>query len=147
MCVARCANPSGDTTLSQEGDLYNTEDYVRIEDFLISGLQSRGFTEVKIYDSSELSAGVLNSRNDTVVIERCVGIVTNNTNGDTHGVLLNGVEGQGNYISYRNYSGSVPIDNGTIIISYMVYNPDNNYIDDIVERYDFVVSENGEVLG
>ena len=32
----------------------------------------------------------------------------------------------------RNYGG-------TVLVSYMIYDPSNNYIDDIMERYDFVI--------
>lgn len=36
---------------------------------------------------------------------------------------------------------------GTVFLSYMVYNPDNNYIDDIMERYDFILDRGLEVGG
>ena len=36
---------------------------------------------------------------------------------------------------------------GTVFLSYMVYNPDNNYIDDIMEPYDFILDRGLEVGG
>lgn len=101
-------------------------------DDVLSGY-ANGF---KIYDSSELSAEILESRKGDVVVERCIGIVTNKMTGD--GKVLNAYDKQYDYISYRSVNNQAYRD-GTVFISYMVYNPENNYIDDITERYDFVL--------
>lgn len=51
----------------------------------------------------------------------------------------------GCYIPYK--IGDYQMRDGTVFLSYMVYNPDNNYIDDIMERYDFILDRGLEVGG
>ena len=94
------------------------------------------FDSYKIYDSSELTFDMLEDRVDTntVIVERCIGIVTDVEN--RKGIILNTFSGY--LISYRNTPN---IQKGNIVISYMVYNPNNNYTDDIMERYDFIVEK------
>lgn len=89
----------------------------------------------QLYDSSELTGDMLEHRNGSVIVERCIGIVVNKETGD--GRLLNYPDPDYYYISYNSVDD---VRDGTIVLSYMVYNHDNNYIDDISERYDYVVS-------
>ena len=93
------------------------------------------FDSYMIYDASELTPDILDDRVDTntVVIERCIGVVTDKETGA--GIILN--YSGGYYISYRNTPN---IQKGSIVVSYMVYNPNNNFVDDIIERYDFVIT-------
>lgn len=97
--------------------------------------------EYKIYDASELSAEILENRKGTVIVERCIGFVTDKTTGD--GKVLNAYDKNYDYISYRSVTDQKYYD-GTVFISYMIYNPENNYIDDITERYDFVLCREWE---
>lgn len=93
--------------------------------------------KVFVYDAGELTEEVLENRIGTLIIERCIGIVTDKENGD--GQILN-YDNDRYYIAYRNDTcEELNLRNGTVLASYMVYNPSNNYIDDIMERYDFVV--------
>ena len=94
----------------------------------------------QLYDSSELTGDMLEHRNGSVIVERCIGIVVNKETGD--GRLLNCPDPDYYYISYNSVDD---VREGTIVLSYMVYNPDNNYIDDIMDRYDFVISHELEV--
>lgn len=93
------------------------------------------FDSYMIYDASELTPDILDDRVDTntVVIERCIGVVTDKETGA--GIILN--YSGAYYISYRNTPN---IQKGSIVVSYMVYNPNNNFVDDIIERYDFVIT-------
>lgn len=93
------------------------------------------FDSYMIYDASELTPDILDDRVDTntVVVERCIGVVTDKETGA--GMILN--QSGGYYISYRNTPN---IQKGSIVVSYMVYNPNNNFVDDIIERYDFVIT-------
>lgn len=115
-------------------------DYQETEELFLMDMEAQGLTDYVLYDASELTAEVLENRMGTVIIERCIGFVTNGQTGD--GELLNPANKDFNYISYR--SVDQPYCDGTVILSYMVYNPGNNYIDDIMERYDFVVSREWE---
>lgn len=109
-------------------------DYTDAEQSFLEELEKE-FYLYQLYDSSELTGDMLENRNGSVIIERCIGIVGNKDTGD--GRLLNYPDPDYYYISYRSVDD---VRDGTIVLSYMVYNPDNNYIDDIMERYDFILS-------
>lgn len=115
-------------------------DYLETEELFLSEMEENGLTNYELYDSSELTADILESRKGTTIIERCIGFVTNGQTGD--GAILNAADKNYNYISYRSIDQEYC--DGTVILTYLIYNPDNNYIDDITERYDFVISREWE---
>lgn len=94
-----------------------------------------------IVDSSMLTAEILEHRteHDVLIIERVVGYVTDR-NGN--GKVLN-TNGDFNYINYKYVRE--PITTGTVVLTYLIYNPNNNYVDDIVNRFDFVIDRTFEV--
>lgn len=155
--VAGCANHApGSTetsTASEEnrtGNLYEINgsmrdigDYLETEElFLMDYCENRlppdiQANEVFVYDTADLTAEILESRMGTLIIERCIGLVTDKVDGD--GVILNCGD-NGYYIAYRGDScEGLDLSDGTVLVSYMIYDPSNNYIDDIMERYDFVI--------
>lgn len=71
-----------------------------------------------------------------MIVERCVGIVTDAETGD--GMILNS-DPDSYYISYSRVDG---VKTGTVVVSYMVYSTTDNFIDGIEERYDYVISRN-----
>lgn len=83
-------------------------------------------------DSSKLTYGKITSRKYTVIVERCIGKVRNKKK---DGRILNAADGSGDYISYR----SVDCEKGDIVVSYFLWNPENNIEDDIIARWDFVL--------
>lgn len=88
---------------------------------------------IEVIDSNKLTLEDLSNRNGKLIIERVVGIVTDVEKGD--GEVLYG-DPYYNYISYKD----VPdISNGNIICSYFIYNPDTNYEDDILMRFDYII--------
>lgn len=103
-----------------------------IEIFLISVLLITS-TEMQIVDSSELSGDMLRNRNGNIIIEKSIGIVTS-AEGD--GEVLNCRNSEYNYISYKSVSKA---NVGDKILTYLVYNPENNYVDDILYRFDFII--------
>lgn len=120
---------------------YGDSQWREIEDCFIEDVLAHMPYEYKIYDVSELSAEILENRNGMVIVERCIGFVTNKTTGD--GKVLNTYNKDADYIAYRSVADQKYCD-GTVFISYMVYNHENNYIDDITERYDFVLCREWE---
>lgn len=80
----------------------------------------------QLYDSSELTEDILVNRQGKLIIEKCVGTVTDDEK--------NGSLEDGSYISYE----SVDCTKGDTIVTYLIYNPDTNYTDDVIERFDFV---------
>ena len=144
--AAGCASPRASEPSSSQvptvfGNLpYVVDDYTEIEELFIMELTEKGLGSYQMYDASELTAEILENRNGITIIERCVGFVEDSVRGD--GVILNAYDPQYNYISYR--SCGQEVRDGTILVSYMVYNPDTTYIDDIVERHDFVICRDYE---
>lgn len=80
----------------------------------------------QLYDSSELTEDILVNRQGKLIIEKCVGTVTDDEK--------NGSLEDGSYISYK----SVDCTKGDSVITYLIYNPDTNYTDDVIERFDYV---------
>ena len=126
--------------------------YEEIEKGFLSALEANGLRGYRLVDSSELTTELLENRNGITVIERCIGMAINAEAGD--GVILNSSANSGWYIAcptdgcYIPYKiGDYQMRDGTVFLSYMVYNPDNNYIDDIMERYDFILDRGLEVGG
>ena len=89
--------------------------------------------KIQIIDSSELSSEVLCNRNGNILIEKCIGVVTS-TEGD--GEILNCHSADYNYISYK---GIDKANVGDKILTYFIYNPETNHIDDILYRFDYIV--------
>lgn len=138
---AEVDTPPDETGITLEKCLkYGDYQWVEIEDLFVEDVLAKIPHEYELYDASKLFAEVLENRNGLVIVERCIGFVTNKETGD--GRVLNALDENYNYISYR----SVTEDycDGTFFVSYMIYNPDNNYVDDIIERYDFVLSREWE---
>lgn len=85
-------------------------------------------TNIRIFSSDSLTREILESRTpDDVIIEVVIGKVL-----DSAG---NGVTSENEYISYRDVGNA---HEGNLVFTIMEYN-NNNYVDDIVERYDFVI--------
>lgn len=101
-------------------------------------LLSEGVSEIietQLVDSSELTHEMLLNRNGVMIIERCYGIVTS-SNGD--GEVINCADPEHDYISYRSVENA---NVGDIILTYFFYNPDSNFVDDIIHRADFIISK------
>lgn len=91
--------------------------------------------QIEIIDSPDLSYREISTRNGKLIIERCIGVVVDEKTGEGHVIDCPDL-----YVSYR----CVPdIHNGDIICTYFVYNPDTNYVDDIISRFDYIVDGEG----
>lgn len=80
----------------------------------------------QLYDSSELTEDILANRQGKLIIEKCVGTVTDDEK--------NGNLEDGSYISYAD----VDCTKGDTVTTYLIYNPKTNYTDDVIERFDYV---------
>ena len=92
---------------------------------------SKANDHIEIVNSCDLTIEELQSRNGKLIIEVVIGQVDNFVTGAGH-VLDN----PNFYISYKGVEG---ISNGNIICTYFIYNPENNYEDDILYRYDYII--------
>ena len=88
---------------------------------------------VEIYDSADLTGDILENRNGKIIIEMVIGEVLDD---EYNGRVLNPANPDFDYISYSSVEG---IYAGDIILTYFIYNPDNNYVDDIMLRFDYVL--------
>lgn len=84
-----------------------------------------------IVDSHDLTIDDLKSRNGKLIIERVIGIVDDAETGAGH--VINNAD---YYISYESVDS---IANGNVICTYLVYNPDTNYEDDVLVRCDYII--------
>ena len=118
-------------------------DYYGIEDAFVLDIYQNGYEYMMIYDTEELTAEILENRTqqESIIIERVIGMVTNREQ-DGDGIVLNTKDTEYNYISYR--SVDFETCDGTIILTYFVYNHGTDYVDDIMERYDFVLDREYE---
>jgi len=74
---------------------------------------------------------MLAARNGKLIIERAVGIVEDAETGAGHVIGYPEF-----YISYARVEG---ISNGNVICTYFIYNPETNYEDDILMRFDYII--------
>lgn len=88
---------------------------------------------IKIIDSADLSLEDLKNRKGKIIIEKCIGVVENS---DGDGKVLNCYDSNYDYISYRSVEDFQVRDT---ILTYLIYNPDTSYTDDILERFDYVI--------
>jgi hypothetical protein len=88
---------------------------------------------VKIYQAQDLTFDILENRNGRIIIETIIGEVLNDA-GD--GRIMNPAIPTQDYICYAGLEGVYP---GDIILTYCIYNPDNNYTDDIMLRFDYII--------
>lgn len=89
---------------------------------------------LSVVDTNDLSAYDVTHRKGTVLIERTIGRVLNK---NKDGRVLNTEDRYYNYISYRN----VDCKKGDIIVTYLLYNPENNGEDDIIARWDYIIEK------
>lgn len=112
-------------TISTSTDSYDFEPNVNV-------IPSETETDniCQLYDSSELTEDILANRQGKLIIEKCVGTVTDD---EKNGAIQN-ADSDYNYISYAD----VDCIKGDRVITYLIYNPDTNYTDDVIERFDYV---------
>lgn len=84
----------------------------------------------QLYDSSELTEDILANRQGKLIIEKCIGTVTDD---EKNGAIQN-ADSDYNYISYAD----VDCTKGDTVTTYLIYNPKTNYTDDVINRIDFV---------
>jgi len=132
--VGQVNEPAEQTTMD-EITLDEQYPYKPLEENFILDLEN-----FKIYNPDELTAEILETRtaSNTLIVERVIGKVVNKTKGD--GRILN-TESEYNYISY--FDLGIPISDGTLMLTYLIYNPDTDFVDDC-ERYDFILSREYE---
>ena len=108
-------------TISTSNDSYDFESNVNV---IPSETETDNICQV--YDSSELTEDILANRQGKLIIEKCVGTVTDDEK--------NGSLEDGSYISYEN----IDCTKGDTIVTYLIYNLNTNYTDDVIKRFDYI---------
>ena len=98
-------------------------------------VERKGIGRVREYYCNELTADILENRGDDIVIEKIIG-VCENRKGD--GRILNSADPDYDYISYRGVKGIKP---GDVVLTICIYQPGNGYVDDVADRFDYVIDE------
>lgn len=95
--------------------------------------RAKELKKLEIIDTADIDMDYLRNRNGRLIIEECIGVVTSEK-GD--GEVLNAKHPDYDYISYRD----VPNANvGDVVLTYFIFNPETNYEDDIMLRYDYII--------
>ena len=123
------------------GKYQDVGDYTALEDFFVHHYRRHHKPIDIIYDTDDLSFETLRTRTGTIICERCIGIVTDRSTSD--GQILNTKDEEYNYISYKGFDQ--PYTDGTVILTYLVYNPETDFDDDIIDRYDYVLTRDFEL--
>lgn len=95
-------------------------------------IKSRGLDDFTLCDASEITVSDLENRKG-VLVERVIGKVDKSDGG---GTILNYEDKDYYYINYNNVSD---FSVGDIYVTYLIYNPFGNEVDDIIERFDFKI--------
>lgn len=90
--------------------------------------------KIQIIDSADLTMEDLQNRNGNIIIEKCIGTLLD---ADGNGKVLNYADPDYYYISYKSVANA---NIGDIIMTYFIYNPDNNIEDDILFRIDYIIA-------
>ena len=96
-------------------------------------VKHEGIGTIKEYWSEDLSGHILKNRGDSIIIEKCLGTVTNNRK---DGVVLNPRDSKYNYISYKYVRGA---KKGDTVLTIFVYTPNGDDVDEIESRFDFII--------
>ena len=116
------------STISTSTDSYDFEPNINV---IPSETETKTQDNIcQLYDSSELTEDILANRQGKLIIEKCVGTVLDD---EKNGAIQN-ADSDYNYISYAD----VDCAKGDTITTYLIYNPETNYTDDVVDRFDFV---------
>lgn len=144
LIIGHLTNKQNETlSFSHNNATIMVEDYKQFDEIVMSQVSEKYDNVIKLYDSSRLSLDTIENRNGSVIVERCICYVDTYNDGDGSATILNAFDED---YSYMHYSGlSEEINIGTIVVSYFVYNPDTNYIDDTTDIYDFVLTREFEV--
>lgn len=94
--------------------------------FMLIGL----IAQTEIVDAENLTLEHLESRNGKIIIEKVVGVVYDDNGNGT--ALFD----ESYYIYYGKVNNA---SKGDKVLSYFIYNPFNNYFDDIMIRFDHVM--------
>ena len=95
-----------------------------------------GIGTIKEYWTENLSGKTLRNRGDSIIIEKTIGVVTNNAK---DGRILNARNPRYNYISYKYVNGC---KRGDTILTVFIYEPGGNDVDEIATRFDYIIDTN-----
>ena len=134
---------SDDVTITEtkvhDGKFLDTVSQVEFYDNMIQDVNT-----LEIYDTSELTAGIMANRDGKIIVEKIIGEVTSHKldgkilNCDTDNGGYTNKDG-GNYISYERVEGA---KEGDKVLTYFIYNPFSNEQDDVLTRLDFIIDDN-----
>lgn len=101
-------------------------------------IQNEAAAVPMVYDLSEIldNPAIIEERNGKIVVEKIIGKKINNA-GD--GDVLND-NGENCYITYAGWIDNAEV--GDTILTYCIYNPENNAPDDIIYRADYIIKDN-----
>ncbi len=112
-------------------DCYVEENTLLQPDYDFENLNLNDFDYVQIIDFGS-DPELLENRDGKIIIEKAIGVVLDE---EGNGELLNCNSCSNCYIKYGKSDENI----GDIVLTYFIYNPDSDYYDDIMLRYDYVI--------
>lgn len=126
------------------GDFWEINDYRETEGFFLSIVSDYGYDPdlLLIVEPDSLTGEILEHRSGAgfVLCERVIGVCLDGNSGD--GRILNTKDGFYNYINYTGFDQ--PYTDGTIILTYLIYDAESDGVDDIADRFDYVLDREDE---
>lgn len=90
---------------------------------------------IEVINTNDLTIKELENRNGKLIVECLVGEVLDAEIGAGQVLYTDTFRD----INYKSVKG---IQNGDIICTYIIHNPDTNYIDDVIMRFDYIIDSN-----
>ena len=87
---------------------------------------------IREYWTEDLSAKTLKNRGDDLIIEKIIGVCTNNKK---DGKIFTDNK-YCDYISYKKIKG---VRKGDTILTLLIYQPNSKGVDDIIDRIDYII--------
>lgn len=106
------------------GMVAKAEDYSKLAD---------GVGTIREYWCDELTTDILVNRGTDIIVEKIIGICQDT---EGNGQIVNCSDPQHNYISYKGVEDRYV---GAVILTICIYQPCNEFEDDVVQRFDYIL--------
>lgn len=104
-------------------------------DFYKELADSNGIGVIQEYWTDELTTEIICGRGDSILVEKLIGVCIDD---EGNGQIIDQANPDYDYISYASVDG---VSNGDVILTVCIYMPGNDYEDDIVDRFDYIIDQ------
>lgn len=94
---------------------------------------AEGVGTIREYWCDEITTDILVNRGTDIIVEKIIGICLDK---EGNGQIVNCADPKYNYISYKSVEGRYV---GAVILTLCIFQPCNEYEDDVVQRFDYIL--------